>query len=126
MFNLFKKSQFPKDGPALKCPNCKNKQKVEGTMSIENPTIYFYNENKPKINDDGLKIYSMICFECSFVSGWATDEFNESGNAIEGIEYFDPREATSEDYTEAIIEATMIGCEHIPKKLIENMGRSKK
>ena len=126
MFNLFKKSQFPKDGPALKCPNCKNTQKIEGTWSLENPTIYFYKENNPRINEEGIKIYSMICFECSFVSGWTSDEYNESGKAIEGMEYFDPREATYEDYTEAIIEATMNGCEHIQKQLTKNMGRSKK
>ena len=38
--------------------------------------------------DIGLNIYPLLCFECNFVTEYASDFQNVSGNAKKGYEYF--------------------------------------
>ena len=49
----------------------------------------------PRIRQsDGLEIYPSICFKCMSVTEFAADPTNESGKAIDGIEFFESSKCT--------------------------------
>ena len=69
----------------------------------KNPQMMVYNEGKPRVRaTDGLHIYPMICFNCKTMSEYASDINNQSGKAIEGIEYFKTKKISQKEKSEAL------------------------
>jgi len=87
----------------LICPKCKIKEKMFNLLNKKNPQMMIYNEGKPRVRaTDGLHIYPMICFNCKTMSEYASDINNQSGKAIEGIEYFKTKKISQKEKSEAL------------------------
>ena len=87
----------------LICPKCKIKEKMFNLFNKKNPQMMFYNEGKPRVRaTDGSHIYPMICFNCKTMSEYASDINNQSGKAIEGIEYFKTKKISQKEKSEAL------------------------
>ena len=87
----------------LICPKCKIKEKMFNLYNKKNPQMMIYNEGKPRVRaTDGLHIYPMICFNCKTMSEYASDPNNQSGKAIEGIEYFKTKKISQKEKSEAL------------------------
>ena len=87
----------------LICPKCKIKEKMFNLFNKKNPQMMIYNEGKPRVRaSDGLHIYPMICFNCKTMSELSSDPNNQSGKAIEGIEYFKTKKISQKEKSEAL------------------------
>ena len=87
----------------LICPKCNIKEKMLNLFNKKNPQMMIYNEGKPRVRaTDGLHIYPMICFNCKTMSEYASDINNQSGKAIEGIEYFKTKKISQKEKSEAL------------------------
>ncbi len=81
----------------LICPNCQHKENFEALNTREDSKMFFINlKLKWDINREIVKnykkdldIFTMMCFACNHISNFAADPTNQSGKAIEGIEYFE-------------------------------------
>ena len=81
----------------LICLNCQHKENFEALNTREDSKMFFINlKLKWDINREIVKnykkdldIFTMMCFACNHISNFAADPTNQSGNAIEGIEYFE-------------------------------------
>ena len=88
--------------PTLICPKCKIKEDLFNLLHREDATLVMYNENKPRVRaEDGLHIFPLVCFECEHVTEFASDPTNQSGKAVDGVEYFSPRKITKADKDDA-------------------------
>ena len=86
----------------LICPKCKIKEDLFNLLHREDATLMMYNQNKPRVRaEDGLHIFPLICFECEQVIEFASDPMNESGKAVDGVEYFSSRKITKKDKNDA-------------------------
>ena len=71
----------------LTCKKCGHKETLENISQSATTKILI--AQIPRIREkDGLNIYPLLCLKCNFITEWATDPNNNSGKAIEGIEYF--------------------------------------
>lgn len=72
------------------CGNCGTSEKMYKINVRENSQLF--TANFPITTTAsipyGLNIYPLVCFKCDHVTEWAADHSNFSGNAIEGVEYF--------------------------------------
>ena len=81
----------------LICLNCQHKENFEALNTREDSKMFFINlKLKWDINREIVKnykkdldIFTMMCFACNHISNFAADPTNQSGKAIEGIEYFE-------------------------------------
>lgn len=88
---------------SVMCPNCKIKEDLFNLLHRESATVIIYNEGKPRVRpEDGLHIYPLICFKCKKVTEFASDPMNQSGKAIDGVEYFSSRKINETDKQDAI------------------------
>ena len=102
----------------LICPKCKIPEEVENMLNRKDCTIIIYNQNFPEVRPtDGLHVYPMICLKCKNVTEWASDPTNKSGNAIDGVEYFNTRKAEDTDISLARMEASALKIDLTIKKL---------
>ena len=73
----------------ITCPDCGTAEDTADINIKETSQIYanddFYQ------NENGLQIYSFLCFQCNRVTDFAPDANNDSGLAESGIEYFKTR-----------------------------------
>ena len=93
----------------LICPKCKIKEELFNLSNREDSTLFMYNQYNPRVRaDDGLHIFPIICFKCKQVTEFASDPMNESGKAIDGVEYFSQRKITKKDKNDAAEYATQI------------------
>ena len=71
----------------LICKNCGHSETLEkiNGSNVTKILIAPYPRERKK---DGLHIYPLYCLKCNYITEWATDSQNISGNAIDGIEYF--------------------------------------
>lgn len=71
----------------LICKKCGYKETLENINQSATTKILI--AQVPRIREkDGLNIYPLLCLKCNFITEWASDPYNYSGNAIEGVEYF--------------------------------------
>jgi hypothetical protein len=93
----------------LMCPKCKIKEELFNLYNREDSTLFMYNQHNPRVRpEDGLHIFPIICFECKLVTEFASDPMNESGKAIDGVEYFLQRKITKKDKNDASVYAKQI------------------
>ena len=86
----------------LICPKCKIKEELFNLSNREDSTLFMYNQYKPRVRvEDGLHIFPIICFKCKQVTEFASDPMNESGKAVDGVEYFSQRKITEKDKNDA-------------------------
>ena len=71
----------------LICKNCGHKETLENiNLSISTKILI---AKIPRIRSkDGLHIYPLYCLKCNYITEWASDPYNYSGKAIDGVEYF--------------------------------------
>ena len=71
----------------LICKNCKHKETLENINFSFNTKILI--AKIPKVRaSDGLDIFPLYCLKCKYITEWAADPFNNSGKAVDGVEYF--------------------------------------
>lgn len=71
----------------LRCKNCGYKEILENVTQSINTKILI--AQVPRIRKkDGLDIYPLLCQKCNYVTEWASDPFNVSKKAVDGVEYF--------------------------------------
>ena len=71
----------------LICKKCGHKETLENINQSATTKILI--AQIPRVREkDGLNIYPLLCLKCNFITEWASDPYNYSGNAIEGVEYF--------------------------------------
>ena len=71
----------------LICKKCGQKETLENINQSATTKILI--AQIPRVREkDGLNIYTLLCLKCNFITEWASDPYNYSGNAIEGVEYF--------------------------------------
>ena len=71
----------------LTCKKCEHKETLENINQSATTKILI--AQVPRIRGkDGLNIYPLYCLKCNFITEWAADPYNNSGKAIEGVEYF--------------------------------------
>ena len=81
----------------LKCPNCKHKESLESLNIREDSKMFFcdlklkYDINREIVKNykRDLDIYTLMCFACNHITNFAADPTNQSGKAINGVEYFE-------------------------------------
>ena len=81
----------------LKCPNCKHKESLESLNIREDSKMFFcdlklkYDINREIVKNyrRDLDIYTLMCFACNHITNFAADPTNQSGKAIDGVEYFE-------------------------------------
>ena len=77
---------------SLMCPKCKIKEELFNMVNRKECTVMIYNEHNPRVRkEDGLHIFPMICFNCKTMTEFASDPMNQSGKAVDGVEYLKPR-----------------------------------
>ena len=87
---------------SLMCPKCEIKEELFNLSNREDSTLFMYNQYKPRVRvEDGLHIFPIICFKCKQVTEFASDPMNESGKAVDGVEYFSQRKITEKDKNDA-------------------------
>jgi hypothetical protein len=102
----------------LCCPKCNIKEKMLNLLKKNDPQLMIYNEGKPRVrSSDGLHIYPMICFNCITMTEYASDTENQSGNAVEGIEYFKTKKVGKKELNEALDYAKSINNETLIRKV---------
>jgi hypothetical protein len=72
--------------PDLICGHCQVSVDITKVTSEQSQ---LYIAQIPKTNSDGLEVFPLLCFQCGMVTDWASDPTNSSGNATDGIEYFE-------------------------------------
>ena len=93
----------------LTCPKCQIKEELFNLFNREDSTLFLYNQHNPRVRaEDGLHIFPIICFKCKQVTEFASDPMNESGKAIDGVEYFSQRKITKKDKNDAAEYAKQI------------------
>lgn len=103
---------------SLMCPKCKIKEELFNMANREECTVMIYNEHNPRVRkEDGLHIFPMICFKCKTMTEFASDPTNESGKAIDGVEYFKTKKITQKDVYEARIYASENNYDILENKL---------
>ena len=71
----------------LICKKCEHKETLENINQSSTTKILI--AQIPRIREkDGLNIFPLYCLKCNFITEWAADPNNNSGKAIEGVEYF--------------------------------------
>tara|TARA_A100001011_G_C14231111_1_gene808871 strand:+ start:632 stop:1015 length:384 start_codon:yes stop_codon:yes gene_type:complete len=71
----------------LRCKNCGYNETLENVTQSMNTKILI--AQVPRIRKkDGLDIYPLLCQKCNYVTEWASDPFNVSKKAVDGVEYF--------------------------------------
>ena len=71
----------------LICKKCEHKETLENINQSATTKILI--AQIPRIREkDGLNIFPLYCLKCNFITEWAADPNNNSGKAIEGVEYF--------------------------------------
>ncbi len=71
----------------LICKKCEHKETLEKINQSATTKILI--AQIPKIREkDRLNIFPLYCLKCNFITEWAADPNNNSGKAIEGVEYF--------------------------------------
>lgn len=71
----------------LICKKCGCKETFENINHSINTKILI--AQIPRVREiDGLNIFPLYCLKCNFITEWAADPFNNSGKAINGVEYF--------------------------------------
>jgi hypothetical protein len=86
----------------LTCPKCQIKEELFNLFNREDSTLFLYNQHNPRVRaEDGLHIFPIICFKCEQVTEFASDPMNESGKALDGVEYFSQRKITKKDKNDA-------------------------
>jgi hypothetical protein len=94
---------------SLICPKCKIKEELFNLSNREDSTLFMYNQYKPRVRvEDGLHIFPIICFKCKQVTEFASDPMNESGKAVDGVEYFSQRKITEKDKNDAVEYAKQV------------------
>ena len=87
-------------------------------LKKKDPPLMIYNEGKPRVrSSDGLHIYPLICFNCKTITEYASDTENQSGNAVEGIEYFKTKKVGKKELNEALDYAKSINNETLIRKV---------
>ena len=71
----------------LRCKNCGYKETLENVTQSMNTKILIAQVPRIRKKDD-LDIYPMLCQKCNYVTEWASDPFNVSKKAVDGVEYF--------------------------------------
>jgi len=95
---------------SLICPKCKIKEDLYNLLHRDEATLIMFNEGNPRVRpEDGLHIYPLLCFKCKNVTEFASDPMNESGKAIDGVEYFSSRKVTKKDKEQAADYASRMG-----------------
>ena len=102
----------------LMCPKCKIPEEVENMFNREACTLIIYNQARPETrSSDGLHVYPMICLKCKNVTEWASDPTNQSGKAVDGVEYIKTRKIEDTDIALAKMEARALKLDLCLKKL---------
>ena len=102
----------------LMCPKCKIPEEVENMFNREACTLIIYNQARPETRpSDGLHIYPMICLKCKNVTEWASDPTNQTGKAVDGVEYIKTRKIEDTDIALAKMEARALKLDLCLKKL---------
>jgi len=102
----------------LCCPKCNIKEKMLNLLKKKDPQLMTFNEGKPRVrSSDGLHIYPMICFNCKIMTEYASDIENQSGNAVDGIEYFKTKKVGKKELNEALDYAKSINNETLIRKV---------
>ena len=71
----------------LICKNCEYEETLEDINISFNTKILI--AQVPRVREkDGLNIYPLHCLKCDYITEWASDPNNDSGKAIDGVEYF--------------------------------------
>jgi len=71
----------------LICKKCEHKETLEKINQSATTKILI--AQIPRIREkDRLNIFPLYCLKCNFITEWAADPNNNSGKAIEGVEYF--------------------------------------
>ena len=71
----------------LICKNCKHEETLEDINLSFNTKILI--AQVPRVREkDGLNIYPLHCLKCDYITEWASDPNNDSGKAVDGVEYF--------------------------------------
>jgi hypothetical protein len=84
---ILKSMLQPKEITTVSCAKCGIAEHWNSLNKREDSKIFsFKMENNSR--QDGLEVYSLICFQCESVTDFALDPFNFSGNASDGVEYF--------------------------------------
>ena len=69
------------------CKKCEHKESLVNINKSATTKILI--AQIPRVREkDSLKIYPLYCLKCNFITEWAADPYNNSGKAIEGVEYF--------------------------------------
>ena len=82
-----KRRKMKKLKKKLICKNCETTETLENVFYSAVTKILTLQIPRMR-KKDGLHIYPLYCLNCDYITEWAADPFNVSGNAIEGIEYF--------------------------------------
>ena len=115
---LFGKNNDFQNPIGLACPKCKILEPILNINSNPDSTIFMYGEHYYRTREeDGLNIYPFLCLKCKTVTEFASDHSNTSGHAICGQEYFDSRNMTKTDLSNALNYAKEINANHILHKL---------
>ena len=71
----------------LICKNCENSENLEKIFKSAVTTILTI--QIPRVREkDGLDIFPLYCLKCNYITEWASDPYNVSGKAVDGVEYF--------------------------------------
>lgn len=71
----------------LICKNCENSENLEKIFRSAVTTILTV--QIPRVREkDGLDIFPLYCLKCNYITEWASDPYNVSGKAVDGVEYF--------------------------------------
>ena len=102
----------------LACPKCKISEELFNLAKRKDATLMIYNEGKPRVRaSDGLHVFPLICFKCKTMTEWASDPENQSGKAIDGVEYFETKKISKEDKSQALEYANEQNQEIVINKL---------
>tara|TARA_B100001057_G_scaffold372862_1_gene377212 strand:+ start:5017 stop:5391 length:375 start_codon:yes stop_codon:yes gene_type:complete len=72
---------------SLICKKCGHKETLEDINQSATTKILI--AQVPRVREkDGLNIYPLYCLKCNFITEWASDPYNNSRKAINGVEYF--------------------------------------
>ena len=71
----------------LICKNCKHEEILEDINLSFNTKILIAQISRVR-EKDGLNIYPLHCLKCDHITEWASDPNNDSGKAVDGVEYF--------------------------------------
>tara|TARA_A100001015_G_C15038722_1_gene738080 strand:- start:2925 stop:3527 length:603 start_codon:yes stop_codon:yes gene_type:complete len=103
------------------CPSCNVEEELFDMAHREDSKIYIFNEGKPRVRqEDGLHIYPLVCFNCNKLTEWSFDPNNDSGKAINGVEYFETVNITRK-FKEDALKESEINNHYVASKKIEEL-----